>query len=268
MKKWHIQYRRYFHNIVLVAITVAVAIIFLVPAAWSQKTSFSAYHQPEKLDLYDTNPQADTGMTCVGCMYTEFYPIGWSRQGEFAYFTFFDDYDASGMAWLNLYIFDAKKDTIAAQLAPEKDYWTETPVDTIWQENKKLFTRLLDSFKIVQQKVELLKFPLETVVHGEKDDTMHYAWRADTDWVEPDSSPYGFPCYDSLVIKLFTNKGGFEKVIYSQFGDYVAIGFSIPGYFQDPFDPYVYLVPLVLWHRGWEGPPNTMSITPIGVVLE
>lgn len=249
---------------VLVTTIVVLIIIFTAPTAWAQKTSFSIYRQPARVDLYDNAPRADTGKTYASCMYTEFYPIGWSRQGEFAYFTFFDDYDASGMAWLNLYIFDAKKDTIVAQLAPEKEYWTETLVDTIWHENKQFFTKLLDSFGIVQQKTILSKFP---IVLKNDTGTFKFLCRTDTSWVEAEDSPYGFPCFDTLVIRLHAEKGGFEKVIYNGSG-YVAFGYSIPGFIKDPFDSSLFFIPLVLTHWGWEGPPHTTSIAPIGVVLE
>jgi len=256
---------------ILVTTTVTVTIIFMAPAAWAQKTSAMMYRQPEEVSFYDNSPPvdaSDTSNVYGSFMETRFFPVGWSRQGKFAYFTYFDDYDASGMAWLTLYVFDAKNDTILVQLSPEKEYWTETPFDTIWRENKKFFSRLLDSFGLIQQKsmIRLLKFPIVSK-HDNRNDTI--MWSADTNWVEADSSPYGFPCYDSLAITLSTSgQSGSGQVIYDKYSDYVAIGFSIPGFIQDPFDPNVIFIPLVLSHWGWEGPPHTTSITPIGVALE
>jgi hypothetical protein len=188
-------------------------------------------------------------------METRFFPIGWSKSNQFAYMSYYEDHDASGLISAQLRIFDIVIDTIQLGIGPPKEYDIMFTFDEIWEENQGFFSNLLSQSGIIQDSIILNDFPL---VLG--DDTLDFT--IETEWVDAEESEMGWPYIKYLGIHLVSKKQGI-KTVYEQSEQVSCIGAQICGYINNPYNKWIVL-PMVLLHPGWEGPPCVTTIYVIG----
>ncbi len=128
------------------------------PLAAQNKSAL--YAAPQRLLLEGDEDEAAEAERAV-LLREHFFPIGWSKDGKFAFYTEPPD-EACGCYFGNLYIADLRTDKILWL----REYNSEDgKVDTLgkyWRQNQKQFSAKLAQYKIVPQKnFRLNRFPLE-----------------------------------------------------------------------------------------------------------
>ena len=215
------------------------------------------YQMPAELPLCQNDAILEPTHN-IPVLETRFFPIGWSQNNKFAYISYFEDHDASGLVSAQLKIFDIVTNTIELGKAPAKEYDIITTFSEIWNENQDFFFDLLEQHGIIQQTLVLNNFPL--IFEG---DTLDYT--IDDEWIEVEESEMGWAYIDDLNVQIRSKKLGI-KTIYEQSGQYSCIGAQVCGYIKNPCSDRV-VIPMVLLHPGWEGPPCVTTIHIIGCHL-
>ena len=223
--------------------------------AQTKKTN-STYGRPSRLSL--RGDEKGGGEESPDKLLLEnFYPIGWSEDGKFAYYTEPAD-EACGCYFGNLIIQDMRTDKILWR----KDYTSENGgadnLKDYWQKNQKEFSRKLAEYKITAPKSFTLldsPFKFQNDVFS-VDLTQNLKFE--------DISAKG-----SVILQMIYKTGG-AKTIYEE--KYTPKVYSslrsaeIGGILPSPFEARVAVV-LVETHRGWEGPPNITRLKVIGASL-
>ncbi len=168
--------------------------------------------------------------------------------------SYFEDYDASGLVSLSLRIVDIVNDTMLLAQSTPDEYDIGITFGEIWNDNQEFFSGLLQDHSIIQQSIILNDFPLIAA-----EDTLGFT--IDTEWIEVEKSEMGWAYIDDLTVKL-TSKNLGIKTVYHKDGQYICVGAQICGYIKDPHSELIVL-PMVLLHPGWEGPPYTTSLSMI-----
>ncbi|MBX3245063.1 MAG: hypothetical protein KF685_11455 [Acidobacteria bacterium] len=205
----------------------------------------------------------------------KFYPIGWSKDGKFAYFVEPAD-EACGCYFGTFVIQDLKTDKILWQyrhVGDEMGLVADEAV-AISEERKQLWASKNAEFrtKLKQHGIQVAEaFSYQT--GSLKTDTDEITFSVDL--TRTDANPViGFP-YNlvRMVGKARSvNKG--EKVIFEEklegddtlYGIEGAIDAQIFGYMISPFEQRAAVI-LVEVIRGYEGPPHTTRTSVVGVSL-
>lgn len=238
-------------------ITIPVILVIMLGAGKVNALS-KQYNMPAEIDLYRSavSPESDQG---IAVMETRFFPIGWSQDNKFAYICYFDDYDASGLVTASLEVIDVVTDNVIVDASPTKEYATGTPFDVIWNENIEFYSDYLSQNGIVQQSVAVGDFPLPF-----ENDTL--TCFIETEWIDAEDSDLGWAYIDHLTVKV-KSAGKGVKIISEQSGRYLCIDARIGGFIKNPYNARI-VIPMITYHPGWEGPPNTTSIHFVGCHLK
>ncbi len=236
--------------------TILLALFILTFVSKSYSLD-SRYNVPHEVILFKSSDDPEAGQG-IPIMETRFFPVGWSQDNKFAYISYFDDYDASGLVSMQLKIIDIVTDRIVLDKAPSTEYSSGTEFNKIWNENANFFSDYLSAHSIIEHSVVLNDFPLIT-----KDDTL--TCNIQTEWIEASESDLGWPCIDHLNVEVRSAKKGFKSV-YQADGKNICIGAQISGYIKNPYNNRI-IIPMFLTHPGWEGPPHSTSIIIIGCHL-
>jgi hypothetical protein len=194
---------------------------------------------------------------------TDFYPIGWSRDGKFAYYIEPAD-EACGCYFGELIIQDLKTDKVLwhfrndpdARVAKDGSY-LDDDIRKLWRRNLSSFRAKLNQYRIVQSpRFSLLSVPFAisatsystklTKINGKDED--------------------GIERTRKLILDLSSSVRG-AKTLYSE--EFTQDDYSPPldaavaGVFKSPFEPRVAIV-LLRVQRGWEGPPHVVDIQIVG----
>lgn len=190
----------------------------------------------------------------------KFYPIGWSKDGKFAYLTEPAD-EACGCYFAEIFIVDLRTDkvlwseryTSEGETKPDdlKDYW---------RKNQKRFSNKLNQYKIIQSKT----FAILTESFTSKTDSFKVDLFSDVKLSDDAYSSDG-----KVEIKLISSQKG-AKTLYQQVyqgENYKGImGAEIGTILRSPFEDRIAVV-LSQTQRGWEGPPHITRISIIGADL-
>ena len=189
-----------------------------------------------------------------------FYPIGWSRNGKFAYYVEPVD-EACGCYFAELVIQDMRSDTevwhfkndwekhVDAEGAPIED-----DIRKLWKRNAKMFAEKLREHGIIQSPRFAL-LPVNFRSAGKSFTAKMAAVRGnDTD---------GNSRVRKLDLQLSSPTLG-KKVIYSKEykGDDIWVApldTAVVGAFKSPYENRVAILMLNV-QRGWEGPPHTVNV--------
>lgn len=189
-------------------------------------------------------------------LYDKFFPIGWSKNGMFAYIIEPAD-EASGLYWFEFVIFDIVNNKVEFSWKPKET--EEGSVEKLWKENYDLFRKNLRSSQIMQMK----DFALLDGKTTHKSNEYEILLDAKTE-NDPD---FGFDVIKEVEVKLVSKELG-EKLIFNQKNtDYsLVLGAFIPGYLLSPFDDRIVVV-YQKERAGYEGPPNVVFFDLIGTDL-
>ena len=196
-----------------------------------------------------------------------FYPIGWSRDGKFAYY--FEPVDeACGCYYAELHIVDLKTDKILWEFEnkpqermDEKGSILEDDMKRLWARNNKLFSEKLNEHGIIQ----LPRFALlaRTFTSGGKT----YTAKAIAPMGQDDD---GLERTRKVTLELSSPSLG-KKTLYS--ADYTRdmygapLGVGVAGVFKSPYEDRAAIV-MINVQRGYEGPPHTVDLRIAGADLK
>lgn len=188
-----------------------------------------------------------------GFLYDKLFPIGWSKDGKFAYITEPAD-EASGMYWFEIIILDIVNDKVYWSWKPDES--EEGDLQTIWKENYDLFAKHLNKAEIAQTKNFELKQPKSSYKGNDYETVLETKTETDAD--------FGFEVVREVQIKFISPELG-EKTFYNQKTDplsYVVSAYT-PGYLLSPYDDRVVVI-CTKERPGYEGPPNVVYFELIG----
>ncbi len=221
------------------------------------KRSNILYPEPARLRLkgdYKTVKEEENSVL----LREKFYPIGWSRDGKFAFYVEPVD-EACGCYFAQLVIQDLRTDKILWEKSYDGKEEKEENLQTYWKQNRKEFSRRLAQYKIVAEK----KFTLLDAPFSFQNDSFSLDLTQNLEFEDIFS-------VGNVNLRLISKANG-AKTIYEE--KYVSKDYSslqsaeISGSLQSPFEPRAAII-MVETHRGWEGPPNITRIRIIGASLK
>lgn len=231
----------------------------------------TTYSVPKKVDLekvvQKTFPKY-FGQEFPHLIPETFFPIGWSRDGKFAYYTEPVD-EACGCYYAHLVIQDMRTDKVIWEYkynqGDEMDENGKMPdLDTIarlWAKNQKLFSEKLRENGIVQtQKFKLMdkNFTSEGKTFSAKAN------------ITKGENPDGYePRVDKISLILSSPKLGSKQVYsadHSKKEYWFMLDAAVIGALKSPFENRVAIIAIEVM-RGYEGPPHTADVRIVGADL-
>lgn len=243
------------YNTVVLAVLILIAGLVSVEAQKKPRRYFRP--APTRLMLPgDENERKDADRADL--LREHFYPIGWSKDGKFAYLV--EPADEACGCYLALFIIqDMRTDKILWEKAHEGSDQIEESLVTFWRANRREFSDRLDQYGILAPKF----FVLEKTAFNYQGDALNT--RLDVNVKNEDAfSPTG-----NVILQLISKKSG-KKTIYEekispeQTGSFMDA--ELGGVLVAPFEARAAVV-IIEKHRGWEGPPHTTRLRVIGAHL-
>ncbi len=246
------------------------------PSIHAQPDRNGPYRQPAEFNLEGTRKffrefRRQIGNPTYDFYFLSFYPIGWSRDGKFAYY-FEPDAAESYQYFAKLFIIDLKTDKVVWSF----DYKTEHGLDearktgtpytiaTLWSANRQLFSDKLREHGIVQQRTfRRMSFPI-----SHRGDLLTAKLRTrEKPGLTDDERPYGTVGRTTLHInsKRYGSKTVFEQTNDEPYTLPLYVG--LVGYLKSPFEPRIAAL-LIEITRGWEGAPHPAEVKIAGASLE
>jgi hypothetical protein len=246
--------------------TIVLIVAFLLGTAADAQT----YSVPRKLNLEPAakrefkkwwiSPARYPGLVPEG-----FYPIGWSKDGKFAYY--YEPVDeACGCYFARLVIQDMRTDEKLYEFTYNQDDTMNDKgemsgpgnVRTLWRKNQKLFDDKLREHAIVARTSVLLG----------KTFTSGMVYTAGT-IVTMGQDEYGEDRVMKLFYTLTTKRSGSKTLaeIDNTKAEYNGtLDAGVVGVIKSPFEQRVAVVGMEI-NRGWEGPPHNGDIRITGASL-
>ncbi len=151
---------------------------------------------PPRMEL----PWGDPGM---GLYRAAFYPLGFSKKGHFAYFTFKTEADGIGeITEFRFYLIDLVNDSVVEKIDFSDSDQGSLSLEQVWNAQSPRIQNLLDAFKVKSAPMVLIPFP--TVL----DDGSRFDVKVDI--VDDDDSPYTISSYTIHAIRDGKSKQVFD----------------------------------------------------------
>lgn len=195
------------------------------------------------------------------------FPIGWSKDGKFAYY--YEPVDeACGCYFANLVIQDMRTDQVLWEFKYRQDDLMDDkgdmpPEDTItklWRKNRKLFSKKLAEHAIIAGPSILL---------GKNFKIAGRSYSASVIVKMGNDPDYGQERVDKLSFTLTSPKIG-TKTLYtadhSKEKDWFMLDAGVVGVIKSPFEDRVAIIGMEI-DRGWEGPPHLGDLRIVGADL-
>lgn len=251
----------------LQALIVALALI----TGFSTVVLCQTYAVPRELPIKSlvsrTFPEYKGGSNFPHLIAESFFPIGWSRDGKFAYYVEPVD-EACGCYFAHLVIRNMRTDKVLWEFKYNQDdtfvngnMTGPGSIRALWRKNRKLFSEKLREHKIVASSFKMLP---RTFKHRGRSFTASSTTKMVND---PDQNPR----VKDLNVSLMTPKLGPKSVYKNDFGSgddlwAAPLDAGIIGVLKSPYEPRVAIVGMYV-NRGWEGPPHTGDILIVGADL-
>lgn len=206
-------------------------------------------------------PQKDDEYNRLATLTESFYPLGWSRDGKFAYFVEPPD-EACGCYFSELVIQDMRTDKVLWKKKYSSEDLDEPDTMTLekyWPTKQKEFEAKLNFYKIIPLKNAELLFPSINHEGDVLTPKMHVNIKTD-DVYEVEGT---------ATLKMTSAKKG-SKTLYQQiYRKKDTNGFraaEVSGILKSPFEPRVAVI-VAQTIRGWEGPPHVIELKIAGADL-
>jgi hypothetical protein len=184
-------------------------------------------------------------------LYDKFYPIGWSKDGKFAYIIEPAD-EASGNYWFEIVILDIVNNKVSWSWKPAES--EQGNLQSVWKDNYPLFKKNLAEAEIIQ----LSKFELKPTKIAYKGNDYEIVLEtknvADLD--------YGIDMVKEIQMNIVSEQLGKKSIINKKETEMV-IGAIVPGFLMCPFDDRIVVI-CKKDRIGYEGPPNVVYFELIG----
>lgn len=229
-------------------------------AAQTSKTRL--FPVPERLALNGIGePDPNEEVTSAKLLTESFYPIGWSRDGKFAYLVEPAD-EACGCYFADIVIQDLKTDKILWKErynSSELENPEVEDLDSLWPKKRKVYSAKLNQYRIE---------PIGDV------QLMHPSINFEGDVLTPKldikiETDGGYEVDGTVTLTMASTKRGSKIIRRDVYKKKDINGFrdaEISGSLKSPFESRVAVI-VVEVMRGWEGPPNTTSIKVSGATL-
>jgi hypothetical protein len=185
----------------------------------------------------------------------EIYPIGWSKDGAFAYVYEAPD-EACGCYFFHLVI----QDMILDKILWEYDYNSGKSEDNqsekiedlaeMWQAHGKEFEAKLAFFGVVRGESTLIPLPQ----NGPEPLSAVFS----TTSVPEEKSEYGFGYLSSYELQMSSSLGK-KTILKSGELSFGLLDVSSQSYIKSPFEPRIAVLVQETW-RGWEGIPHRIEL--------
>jgi hypothetical protein len=197
-----------------------------------------------------------------------FYPIGWSKDGKFAYYVEPVD-EACGCYFARLFILDLKADKVLWEFNYDSEDLEEAKkarkpysLNTLWQVNRKLFSDKLRENGIVPQvRFNLLEFPIN---HRGDLLTAHLQTK-EKEGADADARFNG--AINKVTLQMSSKRNGKKTILDHPYSEALPLYVGVAGYVKSHFEPRIAVI-LVQIHRGYEGPPHVGEVKIVGASLE
>jgi len=210
----------------------------------SEKTiTLQEYKVPKELKYSNHTPEF---------LYDKFFPIGWSKDGKFAYVIEPAD-EAAGLYFFEIIIQNIISDKIEWQWKPLEN--EKGSVTQMWTDNYKLFQKKLNDYGIIQN-----EFKLEKPNFKHNDVDYNVILESETAVNED----YGFDVMIGAKIFLKSKQLGSKQVYDYKEKDYsLTLAQIIAGVLISPHEDRIVVI-LKKERSGYEGPPNVIFYTITG----
>jgi hypothetical protein len=197
-----------------------------------------------------------------------FYPIGWSKDGNFAYYVEPVD-EACNCYFARLDILDLKTDKVLWSFDYDSEFIDEEmkkqrpwSFDTLWKANQKLFSDKLREHGIEQQgRFQLLSFPI-----AYKGDQLTADLKTkNKEKATEEESWYGI--INKATLQMTSKSQGRKTILEQSYPEAMPLYVGVVGYVKSPFEPRIAVI-LMEITRGYEGPPHTGQVKIAGAHLE
>jgi hypothetical protein len=252
----------------MIRFLLLTVILFITAPVHSQdKSSVRTFSNPVELKLRVNRSDYNRKNELGGNFEVEsFYPIGWSKDGKFAYYTEPVD-EACGCYFGKLVIADLKNDSVAWQF----DYTSEEESESksrkpgslaaLWKANRKLFSAKLRENNIEpHHAVRVLPFPITY-----KTDRFTPSLSFERKPMSEADRIYGDISRVTVVVSSLQN--GKKTVFDENYPEGKPLYAGMIGYLKSPLESRVAII-LVEIYRGYEGPPHVGAVRIVGVSLD
>lgn len=197
-----------------------------------------------------------------------FYPIGWSKDGKFAYYLEPVD-EACHCYFAKLFILDLKTDKVLWSFDYNSEFIDEAQkegrpytLEALWRANWKLFSERLREHRIqARGRFALLSFPVS--YRGDRF-TANLTTREKPGLTE-EQRWYG--TVGQTTLQLSSRRYGRKTVLDHSHSEALPLHVGLVGFLKSPFEPRIALVLLDII-RGYEGPPHTARVRIVGAALQ
>jgi hypothetical protein len=226
---------------------------FELKLEWTTKRRFRDYRRQRPGEDFSTE---------------SFYPIGWSRDGKFAYYLEPVD-EACNCYFAKLFILDLRTDKVLWSFDYDSEFIDEEmkkqrpySFDTLWRANRKLFSDKLREHGIEPQgRFALLSFPIN--YKGDRL-TANLQTKEKENLTEEDRW-YGV--INKATLRFNSRRNGTKTILDHTYTEWMPLYVGAVGYVKSPFEPRIAVV-LVEISRGYEGPPHVGHVKIVGANLE
>ena len=245
---------------------LAITIVLTFTSAINSQEKTNSYQNPSELRLRVN--RRDYNRNSIGGDFgvENFYPIGWSKDGKFAYYLEPVD-EACGCYFGKLLIVDLKNDAIVwkfdytSEDDAEGDSKKPKSLDALWNANRKLF-----STKLSENQIEPLRVPrLASFPINYKSDRLMPSLKLERKPMSEADRIYGD--ITRARVELTSRLNGKKTVLDQQYSEAKPLYVGMLGYLTSPLEPRVAIV-LVEIYRGYEGPPHVGAVRIVGASLD
>jgi hypothetical protein len=250
-----------------ISLIVVVLMIVSLPVTAQVSTQGRLFGQPAELravrslrrifpDFYGSSFPQEALIT------ENFFPIGWSKDGKFAYYAEPGD-EACGCYFGELFILDTVNDkelwSFKYNGLDDQDKPKYRAITDLWRKNRKLFSNKLNQYGIIPQgRFSLLRFPINSA-----SDQL----RADLKIEEnKDEETRIYSIVKKATLHISSRRGG-KKIVHEEtYPEYGPLDIKVLGYLKSPYEQRVAIIVLEV-QRGYEGPPHTTHVNVFGSSL-
>ncbi len=193
-------------------------------------------------------------------IWDKFYPIGWSKDGKFAYVIEPVD-EATGFYFITIAIQDLNSDKVLWKFEyTVKDEIEGKDLETTWKEKYAEIKAKLNEYKIEQQKDFQLGSTEFSVENNE------FNLKVETNKTDSEYFP-GMEVLEKFAVKLSTSTLGSKEIFSEKEETGVLIDALVVGQFKSPYENRIAVL-VSTEQIGYEGPPNVIAFKLVGANLD
>ena len=208
------------------------------------------YSVPRELK-FDMAHYQDYGDPYVKYIVGQFYPIGWSKNGYFAYAQMMADTSTgSKNQRFEVQVRSMDNDSIVwliSEMIPRTPFVNDSltqalisPVDTLWKRRYPVIAQALNKYRIIQQDSIERRFFSDYL----KDILNYHTDGTEVDDINP-GNHYGYTFWSDIKVWLISDETKKQKLFYTKHFFHGPTGFQPNAYLQDPYsNRFVVLIDL------------------------